>query len=301
MFVIGGTYPNPGDEDSCDLAADIYAQHNIWTGGVNNTGQPPKDIYWAVYNPNVTSNVVPVDVYSIVGGTKEGGAVQISPKGGYDSGTPDTGLGALLGRKGPSTTRSATRVVSTSSPTGSTSPTHTSTPPSHGLSKGAIAGVVVGGVVGLVLLAFVWLIISKRVRRRREERRNSQMTQIPGHPGGYGGAPGYTVAPFPVASPAHTSASWGPPPAEMSSGNDKAYTDARLSPVSAKQEPQVYYPPPAEAPTMVPVEMAHSRSPHPTTTVSSFHTPPPITPETSPNFTNLSDHNWQSYQAPPAQ
>jgi hypothetical protein len=303
MFVIGGTYPNPGDEDICDLAADIYAQHNIWTGGVNNTGQPRQDIYWAVYNPNITTNVVPVDVYSIVGGTKEGGAVQLKPKAGYDSGSADTGLGALLSRKGPTTTRSATRVFSTASPTATTSPTPTNSSSSHGLSKGAIAGIVVGGVAGLALIAFVWLIISVRVRRRRQERRDSQMMQVSGYPSGHSVAPGYTVTPISAASPAHTSGSWRPPPAEMPSGNDEVYTDARLSPVSANYKSQVYYPPPAEAPAVVPVqmtpvEMAHTRSPQPTTAASSTHAPSPIMPGISPNLTNLADNNWQSYQAP---
>jgi len=298
MSVIGGTYPNPGDGDRCDLAADIYAQHNIWTGGVNNTGQPPQDTYWAVYNPNVTSNVVPVDVYSIVGGTKNGGATQLSPKGGYDSGTPGTGLGALLARKGPTTTRSATRVVSTGPPTVGTSPTGT-TSPSNGLSKGAIAGIVVGGVIGFALIALIWLIISNRVRRRREARRNSQMTQAPGYPSGHGVAPGYsaspgyTAAPVPVTSPAQTSVSWDPPPAEM-------YADAGLSPVSAKHDSQVYYPP-TGSPAMVPVEMADNRGPQPTTTTSSIHAPSPTAPGASPNFTNPADHNWQSYQELPVE
>jgi hypothetical protein len=300
MFVIGGTYPNPGDEDTCDLAADIYAQHNIWTGGVNNTGNPPQDIYWAVYNPNVTSNVVPVDVYSIVGGTKNGGATQLTPKGGYDSGIPGTGLGALLARKGPTTTRSATREVQTSSPTQSASPTHTSSPSSHGLSKGAIAGIAIAGVIALAVLAFVWFVLSKRIRRRREARRNSQMMQVSGYPGGHGIAPGYAATPVPVPYPSHNPGSWGPPPAEMGSAQDKAYADARMSPMSAKHDSQVYYPPPVEVPGMGPVEMAQTRSPPPqTATPSTTHAPSPVAPGASPNFTHVADHNWQTYHAPP--
>jgi hypothetical protein len=273
----------------------------MWTGGVNNTGQPPADTYWAVYNPNITSNVVPVDVYSVVGGDKNGGATQLTPRGGYDSGTPGTGLGALLARKGPTTTRSATRVVSTSSPTGTSSSNASGS--SHGLSKGAIAGTVIGALVGSALVAFGWFIISKRVHRRRQQRRESQTMQQ--QMGGYGVAPGYVVAPIPIASPANSAMAWVPPPAELSSGNPKAYAEARVSPLSSdKTGSQIYYPPPGEAPIMAlvaaPVEMAHSRSPPPVTTRSATDSPSLVATGTSPNFSNLEDHHWQSYEAPPA-
>ncbi len=68
MMVIGGTYP---DSDECDGAKELWGQHNLFTGTADNVGN--NDSYWANYDPNITSNVVPVDVYNVVGGDKNGG------------------------------------------------------------------------------------------------------------------------------------------------------------------------------------------------------------------------------------
>ncbi|RGP81467.1 hypothetical protein FLONG3_405 [Fusarium longipes] len=170
LFVIGGTYP---DTDACDLAVDAWSMHNFWTGTVNNDGD--NQTYWALYNPDITKNVVPADVYNVTGGNKEGGAKLTAPKGGFDTGNKP--LQDLLGRRPQIAERSPTRSI----PSGTNSATATSTPNNHSTSKlstGAIVGIAIGGVVGLALLILVWYCIGKKVIRRREARRQSGMTQI---------------------------------------------------------------------------------------------------------------------------
>lgn len=205
MMVIGGTYP---DSDMCDLSQSIWAQHNLWTGGVNNTGQPPQDIYWAQYNPNVSSNVVPVDVYKLVGGDKNGGATLLTPENGYDSGgNTGTGLAALLARKPNFQNRTATRSIPCSQscqPTSST--TSTNSPSPRPLSIGAIVGIVIAGVVVLGLILSGWWLVRKRVQRRLQLQRQSQMTATPMYPSPYGGA-----VPF-VASPHSSQGPWSAVP-----------------------------------------------------------------------------------------
>jgi hypothetical protein len=117
MMVIGGSYPA---SDMCDLASQYWAQHNLWTGTLGNEGNNVNGTYWALFNPNLTSNVVPADVYNIVGGNKDGGATQLSPKAGYDPGN-SPGLDTLLRRK-PTFTRTPTRVVYKKRPTKTTTP-----------------------------------------------------------------------------------------------------------------------------------------------------------------------------------
>ncbi|KAJ6439168.1 telomere-associated RecQ helicase [Purpureocillium lavendulum] len=156
LFVIGGTYT---DTDACDLAVDAWAQHNFWTGTSQNAGD--NKTYWALYDPNVTSNVVPVDIYSAVGGTKDGNATLVSPKAGFDSGNKP--LEDLLGRRPTIPPRSPTRHIS--SPTNSSTPTPTPTPtppapPTSSLSTGAIVGIAISGAVGaLLLVLLVWILI----------------------------------------------------------------------------------------------------------------------------------------------
>lgn len=167
LLVIGGTYP---DTNACDLAANIWGQHNFWTGTSQNAGN--NETYWAQYDPNITTNVVPVDVYSVVGGTKEGGATLASPKGGFD---PDNKpLQDLLGRRPSIASRSPTRQVTL--PTNSTTPKPTQ-PPQPGLSGGAIAGIVIGSIAGFAILLLAWFIMGRRIVRRRNERRQSMMEQ----------------------------------------------------------------------------------------------------------------------------
>ncbi|KAM5383426.1 hypothetical protein ACJZ2D_002119 [Fusarium nematophilum] len=169
LFVIGGTYT---DTDACDLAVDAWAMHNFWTGTSQNAGD--NETYWALYDPNITSNVVPVDVYNVTGGDKDGGATLEAPKAGFDSGNKP--LEDLLGRRPSIPERSPTRKVSF--PTESPSATATAAPESGpALSTGAIVGIAIGGAVFLGLVVAVWYCIGRRVVRRREERRQSQMTQ----------------------------------------------------------------------------------------------------------------------------
>ncbi|KAM6506527.1 hypothetical protein FSOLCH5_013502 [Fusarium solani] len=176
LFVIGGTYT---DNDACDLAVDAWAQHNFWTGTWNNDGDNKR--YWAPYDPNVTSNVVPWDVYNVTGGDKDGGATREAPKAGFDPGNKP--LQVLLGRRPSIPERSPTRHI--------TAPTRSPTPSSGpALSTGSIVGIAVGGAVGLALVLLVWFCIGRRVIRRREERRQSQITQPSYYSGGnMAGAP----------------------------------------------------------------------------------------------------------------
>ncbi|KMQ81440.1 hypothetical protein RF55_26315, partial [Lasius niger] len=140
-----------------------------------NAGDGPK--YWDLPNPNVTSNVVPVDVYSVVGGNKYGGATLVGPKVGFDS--TNKPLQDLLSRRPSLPPRSPTRHIP--------DPAISSTPVPKGpstLSAGAIAGIAIGGVAGLALVLFIWFLIGKRVARRREERRQSVMTPFSFNGGG---------------------------------------------------------------------------------------------------------------------
>jgi len=207
MFVIGGTYPNPGDASTCDLASDAWAQHNLWTGTTGNIGN--NDTYWALYNPNVTSvNVVPVDVYTIIGGDKNGGATMVSPKSGYD--IPHGGLQTLLTRKPTFAVRTPSRAIPTSTgpPTPSPSPPASS---SGALSTGAIVGIVVGAVA-LCLIIAVWCIIGRRVNRRREQRRQSRMFQAT-HNYAHDGSI--------VVSPQMTQGPWGPGSSPVTSAQQR--------------------------------------------------------------------------------
>lgn len=237
MLVIGGTYPN---SDMCDLAPTIWAQHNIWTGGVNNTGEPPKDTYWAQYSPNVSTNVVPVDVYRLVGGDKNGGATLLTPKNGYDTGNnTGTGLAALLARKPNFQNRTATRSIpcTQSCTTPTSSPTATGSPhPSRRLSTGAIVGIAVGGAAGLALLLCGWWLLAKRHHeRKREMNRQSDMTQIAAHPSSYNGAMSPTV------SPQSRQGAWSPGPPQGYYPYSQPHSPVQLPPseIGAQHHPGV--------------------------------------------------------------
>lgn len=199
LFVIGGTYT---DTDACDLAVDAWAMHNFWTGTSQNAGD--NETYWALYDPSVKTNVVPIDVYNVTGGDKEGGATLLAPKGGFDSGNKP--LQDLLGRRPSIAERSPTRQVTfeTKPPTSTPTPDKGSS-----LSTGAIVGIAIGGAAGLALIMAVWFCIGRRVVRRREERRMSQMTQTQTQPLYYGGSPATQPS---LVSP-HTSVGyWGSSP-----------------------------------------------------------------------------------------
>lgn len=148
MFIIGGQYPN---SDMCDLSQDIWGQYNLWTGTVNFSGSSNLDVFWATYNPNLTTDVVPEVISDVIGGSSSGGATLLTPKGGYD----DSELGTLLLKKASFSSRTATRDVSapTSVPTSDpTSGPSGASKSSSILSAGAIAGIAIGGVVAFALI-----------------------------------------------------------------------------------------------------------------------------------------------------
>ncbi|KEY74346.1 hypothetical protein S7711_10143 [Stachybotrys chartarum IBT 7711] len=160
LFVIGGTYT---DTNNCDLAYNVWALHNFWTGTSQNAGD--NHTYWALYDANVTSNVVPVDVYAVVGGDKMGGATLMEPEEGFS--VDNRPLQDLLQRRPSIPARTPTRAITgatnSPSPSGGTS-----------LSTGAIVGIAIGGTAALVLIMFAWLWIGRKVVRRRRARRESQ-------------------------------------------------------------------------------------------------------------------------------
>jgi hypothetical protein len=191
MLVIGGKFP---DTNICDTASYAWGQHNLWTGEFNNLGDD-NETYWALYNPNVTTNVVPADIYNVVGGDKNGGATHHTPVAGYNQG--DNILPTLLTRR-PTFTRTATRMVgSTTSPTSSPSP-----PPASGrsLPGGVIAGIAIGSIAAVIIIISAWIFCSRRILKRRkerhEQRRQSQMTYATtSHHNGYGSPLEATMVP----------------------------------------------------------------------------------------------------------
>jgi hypothetical protein len=211
MLVIGGTYT---DTNNCDIAYKIWAQHNFWTGTLHNEGD--HKTYWAQYESNVTSNAVPVDVYSVVGGNKEGHATLKEPKGGFNSN--NSLLQTLMARRPSIAQRTPTRQL--------TPPTETSTPVSSGSSKlstGAIVGIAIGSAAGLAIIMLIWYYIGRRVIRRRKERRQAEMIE-PSH-----SILSSTVGPPSIASPTESAGFWGgspqfvmpPSPSELPTQQDR--------------------------------------------------------------------------------
>ena len=136
-------------------------------------------------------NVVPIDVYTVIGGDKNGGATLLSPKSGYD--TPNGGLQTLLTRKPTFTPRSPSRTIPTATSTATPTP-----PPPPRLSTGAIVGIAVGGAVALGLIIAAWCRIGRRVNRRREQRHQSQVSQMTG---GYAHDGSTPVSPHTIHGP----------------------------------------------------------------------------------------------------
>ncbi|CAH0059685.1 unnamed protein product [Clonostachys solani] len=204
MLVIGGTYTDTND---CDLAYKIWAQHNFWTGTSQNAGDNTT-YYWALYNPNITTNVVPIDVYNAIGGDKMGGANLTAPQKGFDPGNEL--LQTLFDRKPVIPDRKPTRDINIHSPGAS------------GLSGGAIAGIVIGSIAGLALLLLAWYCVGKRVLHRREERRQERYS-ISSHMGNTAGLSSIGNPPMSMISRQQSFGTWGtastnyqsPPPAEQ--------------------------------------------------------------------------------------
>lgn len=225
LFVIGGTYT---DTDNCDLAVDAWSMHNFWTGTLHNEGD--NETYWALYDPKITENVVPADVYNVTGGDKDGGAKLTAPKGGFDDGNKP--LQDLFQRRPSIAERSPTRQVSSATAT-STATTGQSDGPKSKLSTGAIVGIAIGGAAGLSLLLLAWFCIGKKVIRRREERRQSAMTQI--HYPSYRES---VASPSSPVSPQTWAGVWGPSAGPVSPQH-----------TSPQQSVSMAYPSPSELPT----------------------------------------------------
>jgi hypothetical protein len=170
LFVIGGTYP---DTDNCDLAYDTWGAHSFWTGTYRNAGNSSQ--YWNLYDPTATTNAVPVDVYNVTGGSKDGGATLKEPKAGFDTG--NEGLEKLLALKPSIPERSV--ACQTRCPTKSPTPTADPTAdPTQTLSTGVIVGISVGGTVALLSIVSAWFCIRRRFIHRREERCQAQSSYV---------------------------------------------------------------------------------------------------------------------------
>lgn len=220
MFVIGGTFTNM---TQCDLE-DIWGQHTFWTGTLNNDGD--NETYWAGYNENITTNVVPKDIYSVVGGDKEGGATVRKPEGGFDASNKP--LENLFGRDAVIKERTATRP--TTGPTSAATDDPAPDDDDGKLSTGAIVGIAIAGAVGLALLLLGWFCIAKRVNHKRKERMQAQqqeqqwrqtsysvVSSMPGAPSMVGG-----MAPSMMSHQTGPRATgpWTPPPSELPTRGD---------------------------------------------------------------------------------
>ncbi|KAH7111664.1 hypothetical protein B0J13DRAFT_461829 [Dactylonectria estremocensis] len=176
FFVIGGNYTHVGD-DKCD-DEDWWGVHNLWTGTSQNAGD--NITWWELYDPDVTSNVVPEIVYNVTGGDKEGDATVTEPEGGFDSG--NTLLSILMSRRPSIPERTPSRVIPGASSTSTSdldsgSDSDSETESKSKLSTGAIVGIAIGGAGALATIVFAWYLFGKGIVQRREQRRQSQMTQ----------------------------------------------------------------------------------------------------------------------------
>lgn len=200
MLVIGGTYSNATDK-VCDVPT-IQGAHNMNLGKQNK-----EDAIWALYQPSLTTYIVPIDIRTAVGGNSAGGATTTTPISGFDA--PD--LAVQMKRTAGSGTRTATRVTGTSTKKPS-SPSHT-TKPSSGLSTGAIAGIAVGSTVAfiLALLGIGCLVY----QRRKHYSQNHGVAAPPPPPMAVSGVTGWAS---PV-SPSYTGGQAWPasPPSELTS------------------------------------------------------------------------------------
>ncbi|KAK3313668.1 hypothetical protein B0H66DRAFT_357773 [Apodospora peruviana] len=240
MVVIGGTYSNDTTY-SCD-ADSVWGQHNM------NLGEQNDDkAIWALYQPSLTSYVVPTDILTAVGGAETGGAKTTAPVSGFDA--PD--LSVLMTRKATINTRSATRDVSTATAT----PTHTTIPgPDPHLSGGAIAGIVVGSVAGIaVLLAGCCLYIRRRQSHYSGPRRGSEPAhQQPGGStaGAWGGSTlgshTPTHSPYTPSTVHHVMTPPAVPPVEMSTHHNAYFDSADNGGGNLKYDHSVAWVPPAE-------------------------------------------------------
>ena len=148
MLIIGGSFPLSTD---CDVPSQ-FGTHNLDLGQQNAKKEP-----WQLFNPNLTTYLVPDVVVKAVGGGKDGGATKREPEKGWAH--PD--LKVLLTREAKFAARTPTRSVPSATSSSDANRGGTT------LSKGAIAGIAVGGAVAIIaaLVGTCWFI--KRHRRRR--------------------------------------------------------------------------------------------------------------------------------------
>ncbi|KAF4976207.1 hypothetical protein FZEAL_7099 [Fusarium zealandicum] len=149
MLVHGGFFPLT---NACDVA-DQWGLHPMDLGRQNNNKSP-----WELYVPDKTKYVVPTDVISVVGGSKEGGATKTVPADGF----MHDDLKVLMTRKASAATRTPTRELSGATETGSDGS-------GTKLSTGAIVGIAVGGAVVLIAGLVGCFCLARRHRRRRKD------------------------------------------------------------------------------------------------------------------------------------
>jgi hypothetical protein len=242
----------------------------------------------------------------------------LAPKAGYDTGSNSgTGLAALIQRK-PSFSRTATRSILSGSPTCSATAA-----PSHrlGLTKGAIAGIVIGILAIVILNAILWFLCSKRILRRREEQRKSQMTLATAYTGttAHAGVQDYGSPQSQVYSPANKSETFSHfTSGELPSGNEQpymyrdeydhrgSYPPAEVSAAPMPVEVQGDVPRASQAPLVSPssiVSPSSLVSPVPLVSPSDSPNPEtqnPLSPTVlaNPNITSMDEYNWATYHAP---
>ncbi|KAB5571722.1 hypothetical protein GE09DRAFT_1216339 [Coniochaeta sp. 2T2.1] len=168
MLIIGGTYSNDTTY-MCD-ADSVWGTHNMNLGEQN-----VDNAIWAAYLPNLTTDAVPSDILTAIGGQDTGGTARTTPANGYDA--PD--LSVLMTRKATIATRAPTRNVNINPP--SPPPSNPPSPlPSNPLSTGAIAGIAVaGGVVLIAALAGCYVLVRRR-RAKHVSKCASSVAQYPG-------------------------------------------------------------------------------------------------------------------------
>ena len=155
MLIIGGTFPAT---NTCD-APVVWGTHNLDLGQNN-----PEKAKWNLFNPNLTTYIVPSEILSVVGGSSTGGATATAPAGGWD----DRDLPVYFQQQATYAARTPTRVL----PTTQSAPNHSSKS-----DNGAVIGGAVGGVIAFLLLVAVATFLCIRSRRGRQSNEELEMTQ----------------------------------------------------------------------------------------------------------------------------
>jgi hypothetical protein len=189
-----------------------------------NLGKQNKDdAIWAMYQPNLTTYIVPIDIRTAVGGSSAGGATKTTPVSGFDA--PD--LAVQMERTAASGTRTATRATDTG--TKKTAPPSHTSKPSSGLSTGAIAGIAVGcGVAFILALVGFGVLI---YRRRKYYSQNHGVAAPPPPPRHDMAVSGPTGWVSPVAPSYSGGQTWPTsPPSELTSEHRSPDMHQRTTP-----------------------------------------------------------------------